>query len=144
MRTGVVVAASLVLLFSFISAACAVTDEEMAVFVEKEAYIIADKLKLKDLVRQKTRVAITAYRIDPSGIHWLAADVQVYSRRYGACAVALQLKFVEDEDKIQIVSSKGVLAALDLNKGVEKYRAKLKDYKSNVTSQGAPLTEQAK
>lgn len=143
MRTGEAIAVSIVLLIYFVSVACAVTDEEIAVVVETEAYTITEKLKLRDLIREKTRVEIPAHRIDPSGIHWLSGDVKVYSRRYGTCAVALQLKFIEDEDQIMIVSSKGVLAALDLNKGVEKYRAKLKEYKGNVISQGSPIGGQA-
>lgn len=143
MRTGAAIVASMMLLFSFISVACAATDEEIAVFVEKEAYTVADKLKLRDLVHSQTRVEITAHGIDPSGIHWLSGNVKVHSRRYGACGVALQLKYVEDEGQVMIVSSKGVLAALDLNKGVKKYLAKLKEYKQNVTFESQPITKEA-
>ena len=118
MKSGLALTLSAMMLFSLVSAAYAATDEEVAAFVEQEAYTIADKLKLRDLVKSQTKVEITAHRMDPSGIHWIAGDVRVHSKKYGACAVAVQLKFVEDEQQIMVVGSKGVLAALELNKGV--------------------------
>ena len=139
MNRGAAFAVTLSLLMSMMSLAYAVSDKDIAAFVEQEAYTIADKLKLRDLDRTKTRVEITEHRKDSSGIHWLAGDVKVFSQRYGACAVALQLKFVDDEGQIYVVGSKGVLAALDLNKGVEKYRAKLIEYKKTVKSQGKAI-----
>ena len=139
MKKGAACAASLVFLFCVISSAYAVDYEEVTAFVEQEAYVIAEKLKLRDLERSKTEVKITEHRMDSSGIHWLAGDVKVFSRRYGACAVALQLKFVEDEGEIMVVGSKGVLAALELNKGVEKYRQKLVEYKNTVKSRGKAI-----
>ena len=143
MNKGAAFVASLTIFISMMSIAYAVSDKDITAFVKREDYTIADKLKLRDLDRTKTQVEITEHRKDSSGIHWLSSDVKVFSRRYGACAIALQLKFVEDEGQIMVVGSKGVLAALELNKGVEQYRSKLIEYKNTVKSRGKAIVFEA-
>ena len=136
MRLHQVVVASLLIAFCCISVAVAASYEELEKFVQEEAYIIANNLKLTDIVKEKTVVEVTAHRVDAHGIHWVSGDVKIVSRKYGRCGVALQLKFVLENKEILIVSSKGVLAALDIDKGVDSYQRKLIEYKNNVEAGG--------
>jgi hypothetical protein len=136
MRVYLAIATSILLVFCTISFANAASDEALETFVEEEAYVIAKSLKLTDIVKEKTNLKITAHRVDSSGIHWLAGDVKIVSRKYGFCGVALQLKFIEENEEILIVGSKGVLAALEINRGVEKYQTKLIEYERIVKSAG--------
>jgi hypothetical protein len=136
MRIHLAIATSILLVFCSLSFANAASDEALETFVKEEAYVIAISLKLTDIDKKKTSFKITAHRVDSNQIHWLAGDVKIVSRKYGLCAVALQLKFIEESEDILIVGSKGVLAALEIDRGVEKYQAKLLEYERIVKSAG--------
>lgn len=139
MRFHQPIVASILVMFCSMSVAVAASYDELGEFVQEEAYIIANNLKLNDIVKEKTVVEVTAHRVDAHGIHWLSGDVKIISTKYGLCAVALQLKFVLENEEILIVSSKGVLAALEIEKGVESYQRKLLEYKNNVEAGGHAL-----